>query len=87
MKPTAISSHVAESRVDDLALKWLALDTHARLIVDQDMRIRWTNDEAVRELGRRRDMEPNAGTLRTVNRGLQRQLQEFVSACTSTLAS
>lgn len=87
LNPTVNPPHIAESRVDDLALKWLALDTHARLIVNQDMRICWTNDEAARELARRRDMESNTGVLRTVNRGLQRQLQEFVRACTSTLAS
>lgn len=87
MKPTANLSHVAESGVDDLALKWLALDTHARMIVDQRLGIRWTNDEAARELGRRRDIESDTGMLRTINRGLQRQLQDFVGTCTSKLAS
>lgn len=78
---------VAEPEVDDLALKWLALDAQARVIVDQDMRILWANADAVHGLDQRRDMEERDGMLLTVNRGLQRQLERFVGSCTSMLAS
>lgn len=71
----------AEPPVDDLALRWLALDARARMIVDQDMRILWSNAAAETELDRRRDMEAEDGVLRTVNRGLQRALHGFFGTC------
>ena len=57
------------------------------MILDQDMRILWSNAGAAAELAARRDMEAEGGALRTVNRGLQRTLNGFFGSCTSELAS
>lgn len=73
--------------VDDLALKWLALDLRARLIVDRDLRILWSNANATASLAEKCDVHDRKGVLMTVNRGLQRQLEEFVGSCTGKLAS
>lgn len=80
-------SSIGESEVDDLALKWLALDLRARLVVDRDLRILWSNANAAASLAEKRDVQDRKGSLTTVNRGLQRQLETFVGSCTGKLAS
>ncbi len=77
----------SESIVADLALDWLDLETRARLLVDEGLRLLWANRAGSRLLVEGRDLEVRDGILSAKTRANQPDLQRFVLQCGTEVAT